>query len=174
MPTSQHKEAWNNGFVRILELRTLAGLCSTSISTVNNLLQNFEHHQLSADYLAKGGPKNVELALEVFPYAKFYLQTLLFFRILLFLVSIKWRYFTRFSMYLEITIYMVESFLPINVSFMQYHSLFKVIQLILLFVLNYFHWWPTLIYSVVASTVWHLNRAIFWEESLSTTMIHSA
>ena len=38
------------------------------------------------------------------------------------------------------------------------------------FILNYFYWWPTLIYSAFASALWHYNRSLLYEEPLAETM----
>ena len=93
-------------------------------------------------------------------------------RVLIFLLSIKWRKFTRLSIFIDITIYWLESFLPIEMPMMEYYSTFKLIGLILSFILSYFYWTPTLIYCVLASALWHLNRALLYEESVADTMIY--
>ena len=49
----------------------------------------------------------MELAREVFPYAKIALQTLFISRIVLFVLALKWRKLTRVVMFLEITIFWV-------------------------------------------------------------------
>ena len=56
---------------------------------------------------------------------------------------------------------------------MEFHASYNLNNLMLSFLLNYFYWWPTLVYSGLASTVWHLNRSFLWEEPLGATMKHA-
>ena len=132
------------------------------------MLQQSTHYHVSERYLKDGGPKHVEKALEVYPYASVSLQILLILRMLLFLLSIKWRNVTRLAMFLEISIYIAESFLPVDVGWMDFHSSSRLIAVTIQFILCYFYWWPTLVYSLIALGIWHYNRWIFYEEESMT------
>lgn len=156
--------------MRILEFRTLAALGAHFINNVINMLKQKEHFDLTERYLNNDGPKNIDLARQYFPYAKIALQAMIVSRMLVFFLSIRWRKFTRLCMFIDVTIYWLESFLPIEMPMVEYYTTFKQISLILSFILGYFYWTPTLIYCLLASALWHLNHSLLYEESLDHTM----
>ena len=88
----------------------------------------------------------------------------------LFVLALKWRKLTRVNMFLDISIFWLQSYLPIDMPIMQYHAFFQYLNLIMSFTLNYFYWWPTLIYSALAIALWHYNRSLLYEEPLAETM----
>ena len=92
---------------------------------------------------------------------------------LIFFLSFRWRKLTRLCIFIDITIYWLESFLPVEMPLVSYYSTFKLIGLILSFILGYFYWTPTLIYCVLATVFWHFNHALLNEESLADIMTYS-
>ena len=129
------------------------------------------HYHVSEKYLDDGGPKHVEKAKAVFAYASVTLQILLVCRVLLFLLSLKWRRLTRLALFLEITIYIAESFLPVDVGWMDFHSSSRLVGVIVTFLLSYFYFLPSLIYAMIGIGVWYYNRMKFYEDE-SLTIIH--
>ena len=85
---------------------------------------------------------------------------------IVFLLAIKWRWLTRLALFIELTVYMSESLLPLDVSELEFHSHAKLLAVILHFILSLFNWWPSLVYSIVAIFVWHYNRSLLYGGSL--------
>ena len=171
MPTEQHQRAWDSVFVRVLELRCLAGQASVSWAAVTTMVFSSTHYHVSKKYLDEGGPKHVDKALAAFPFASVTLQILLICRVLLFLLSLKWRRLSRLALFLEITIYVAESFLPVDVGWMDFHASSRLIAVIIQFQLSYFYFLPSLLYAMVGIGVWYYNRMAFYEDE-SLTAIH--
>ena len=120
-----------------------------------------ELYDLTQNYLDEGGPKNSDRAKAVLPYAKAVLQVLIFLRILLFALAIKWRGATRFDFFIGQLIYITESFMPIDVNSMEFYLQSKMIGSYMDFWLSYFYWWPSLGCSIFALVPLHINRYIF-------------
>ena len=85
---------------------------------------------------------------------------------IIFLIAIKWRWFTRLALFVELTVYVSESLLPLDVHELEFHSQAKLLAVILQFIICYFDFWPSLIYSIVALFVWHFNRSLLYGESV--------
>ena len=60
------------------------------------------NYQESRKYIEEdGGPPNLELAKQIYPYAKLAVQVTLVMRIILFLLAIKWMKVTKIIIYFE-------------------------------------------------------------------------
>ena len=100
----------------ILEIRTIFGLAVVVYSSVTNMVMGAEVYDRTESYLNDGGPANADLARKVFPYAKIANQILLITRMVVLVLSIKWRKFTRAAIFIELSVYMSESCLPVDVG----------------------------------------------------------
>ena len=92
----------------------------------------------------EGGPPNLALAKEIFPYARTAMIIFNFGRFFIFLVSLKYPQVSKSFIYYELLILIIDSFLPTDIKFnVRMRTL--VLTNIINFMANYFHALPAVI-----------------------------
>ena len=98
--TAYHKRRWDD-YENILMVRTMMSMLSRMLLSLSFLVSGTESWHLTEQFFEKGGPPNVDLAKEVFPYAKLANQIYLVSRFVFFILCIKWPRLIKMSIYFE-------------------------------------------------------------------------
>ncbi len=98
--TAYHECRWVD-YENILMVRTVLSVLSRMLLTLSFLVSGTESWDLTEQYFEKGGPPNVDLAKQVFPYAKFVNQFYLVSRGVFFILCLKWPRLIKMSIYFE-------------------------------------------------------------------------
>ena len=98
-------------------MRTFCCLFARNVFSVLQIFSKLERYDYTERIIEEGKISNLQLVEDIFPYAKLLLQVLLCARFMLLLAVFKWRKLTRYSFYLDITVQMVATLLPIGLEF---------------------------------------------------------
>ena len=118
LPSHYHKQAWVS-FEQDLVWRSLACLIGRNLFSILQLFSKLERYDYTERLLQKDTLENAELVKSIFPHAKLTLQVMLVARFILLLGVLKWGRLVRISIYLDLTIQIVEAFLPTGLEFGQ-------------------------------------------------------
>ena len=130
-----------------------------------------ESYDVCEQYLAEGGPENVELARKIFPFAKMALQLLLALRLVIFIASFKYKKATHFSFYLECLTQVTASLLPVNSALAEYYLIYQMLINYMDFWLSYFHFWSSLASSLAMQLFFYAARNMFYGDSIADLAI---
>ncbi len=113
--TAYHKSRWLD-YENILMVRTMISMLSRILLSILFLVSGTESWHLTEQYFEKGGPPNIELAKEVFPYAKLANQFYLVSRLVFFILCLKWPRLIKMYFYLEGLKQFIIALLPIEIN----------------------------------------------------------
>ena len=120
------------------------------------------YHQ-SETFLDEGGPPNVDLARDIFPYAKAVFITFSALRVIFFIACLQWPHLAKLSLYFEYSFYVIRFFLVQDINTPS-DTHMTTLMIIMDFLLCYFEFMPGLIASLFALVLTYFKRAVFFEE----------
>ena len=95
-----HERRWVD-FEKILDVRVIFSMVSRILLQLTWIVGGNGWWSLTEQYLEKGGPKNAQLAKEIFPYARTACIIFYIGRIVLVLLCLKWPRVCKYSLYYE-------------------------------------------------------------------------
>ena len=158
-----HERTWAERFDNVLQIRTLLSLITRTILFVLVTLQQSDRYNESEAFLKEGGVANVELALHFFPYVKTIFIILNIIRAILALASFKWLWLTKGAIFLELSLQVVEHFMPVKVTLGR-ESVYQILMNYMAFWLCYFHWWSSYICSLLALVPLYISWSLYHNE----------
>lgn len=123
-----------------------------------------ENFQTTQKFIEDGGPsKNADIAEKLQPYIRLGMILFTVGRVILFLVSLRYKRVSKTFIYYEIILDILQALSPQDVG--PFHALLFVVLLGMIdFMCNYFDWWPSLIKVYIALGVHWGGQALFVEE----------
>ena len=131
---SQYHESLWQDYENVLMTRTF--LLTTSMSllwVITAILGNRRDQRYNILVSEKEPPINIEAAYNFNPFAKITFYILVVIRFLINIFSIKWPKLLKYYLYIEIMVQMVETFIPVSLSFED--------DIMLYFMRGYFFFW---------------------------------
>ena len=151
-------------------MRTFCCLIARNVFSVLQVFSKLERYDYTERLIEEGKISNLELVEDIYPTAKILLQLMLCARFMLLLAVFKWRRLVKYSYYLDITVQMVETLLPIGFEF-GHELLWQMMMQYIIFFLSYFNFWPSFAYSLFSLIPVFAFRIAFYQEPLGTVLI---
>ena len=145
--TEYHRQAWEK-FDKVLIYRANTVMLGKILFHWIVELQGNVNHMMSERDVEDGKVPNADFARLVFPYARFSVYLWGFNNILLLILSFKWPSVTKLYFYQMFLISINEFFLPFEMPESQDTKMCSMV-LVIDFFGTYFHWWPSLILSML-------------------------
>ena len=134
-------------FEKILMYRSMMSQFSRIIHSIAYTLMGQLVWQQSEAYIATGEPENNALALKVQKPAQVAYNLFIVGRFILFLLQLKWHNLSKFNFYYELIVVVFEQLFPIDITAASSIAM-RMNDSVIRFLVDYFHWWPSLILSV--------------------------
>jgi len=157
-----HARRWVD-YEKVLMARTMASGLSRIVLSAAAVASGTENWHLTQNYIDKGTIPNMELALEIYPYAKAANQIHLVLRVVLFIACLKWHRLTKLFLYLECSLEVITAGLPTEICLTR-DVTYSSIMIYLNFWLCYFNPVSGLITSSLTLVPVFVKRAIIHNE----------
>ena len=126
--------------------------------------------QQSEAYVATGEPENNALALKVQKPAQVAYNLFIVGRFILFLLQLKWHNLSKFNFYYELIEVVLVQLFPIDITAASLIAM-RMNDSVIRFLVDYFHWWPSLILSVAQIPILYGGRALMYGEPFTDQIV---
>ena len=163
-PMEEHEKGWRKFETEVLEVRAIAFVGVQSLVTSINMMFGADYYNCAQEYIDSADSRD-ELAANFIKYAGPLSIALYILRLLVFVLSLKYRPWTRTIFYVQFLIQLSQAFMSIDVPTTQFYITSKMQACQIEFALTYFSFWPSFVCNVIAIFSFHISHYTFHDQS---------
>ena len=171
--SEQQGEAQQDQQVKALEARTMLFVsCKVFHSFLMIILGDTPFMRTEELLQSSKGLANAQLAKKLLPFAHFLMMTFWLIRLVLLILSLRWKKTTRAFFYVEILVEFTQSLLPTDVGSSSFYLHARIQASWVDFTFTYFSWWPSMSCQLLVLASFHFTRTAFYDESALNMSLH--
>ena len=164
-----HARRWVD-YENVLVVRTMMFTAGRLLMIAFAILNGKEQWHLTEDFIEKGGPPNLELALKLLPYFKIVCMMQRAATVLCFIVCLKWPRLVKWLIYFEMLDEVINVGLPIEIE-SSTDVTFRMLVTTLRFIICYFNGFAGIFWANVSMSTVFFRRALLFDEEVGGLVI---